>query len=136
MADNEFANRAVALAVSDLEDNLIAASRQYEDAARCGDEITASFALKNYSAAQREYNELTGANQPQQQPGQLSVAQRNFLSRGAAGGDTLTTSDGMAGYTQWTRQAVDAGLTQDSPQYFGPFAVVRRPSRRWTNSGH
>ena len=92
MAD-DFTNRAAYLAAQAVETELINATRDYEDAQRLGGEDGASLAadaLKRYATHKREFDELTGANQPQQQSGQLSVAQRNFLSRRAALGDDIT----------------------------------------------
>lgn len=117
MAD-EFASRAAQRALSDLEENLITASRAYEDAARSGDEISASWALKSYASAKREYDELAGTGQQQQQqPAQLSAAQKNFLSKRSAGGDQLTPQR-MADYARGHDKAVAAGLQVDLPQYF------------------
>jgi hypothetical protein len=65
---------------------------------------------------------LTGANQPQQQSGQLSNRQVNFLSRRAALGDDLSPSR-MKDYALAHTRAVNAGLEVDSPQYF---AAVER----------
>jgi hypothetical protein len=47
MADN-FTDQATALALRDLEENLIQASRSYEDAQRYHDPATAADALKTY----------------------------------------------------------------------------------------
>jgi hypothetical protein len=113
----EFAARAAQLAVKELEDNLIAASREYEDAQRSGDEYSAAYALKNYSQAKRDFDALTNAGQQQQQSGQFSNAQINFLSRRAALGDELTPSR-MRDYALAHTRAQNAGLEIDSPQYF------------------
>ena len=116
MAD-EFANEAAQLALHDLEGQLIESSRRYEDAQRDNDPASASWALKAYATAKHEYDTLAGnAQQQQQQPG-LSVAQRNFLSRRAAGGDELTPRR-MADYARGHDRAVAAGLQPDTPQYF------------------
>ena len=69
MAD-EFTKRAAYLAAQAVETELINATRDFEDAQRLGGEDGASLAadaLKRYAAHKREYDELTGANQPQQQ---------------------------------------------------------------------
>jgi hypothetical protein len=77
-----------------------------------------SLALRSYNAAKINYDGLTGANQPQQQQsGQLSVAQRNFLSRRAALGDDLTGKR-MRDYATAHVRATNAGLQVDSPEYF------------------
>jgi hypothetical protein len=120
MAD-EFTNQAVGQALKDLEENLIQSSRLYEDAQRSGDTVTAADALRTYTAAKRDYDSLTGAGQ-QQQSGQLSVAQRNFLSRRAALGDELSPQR-MKDYALAHTRAMNAGLEVDSPQYF---AAVER----------
>jgi hypothetical protein len=121
MADeDEFAHRAAALARANLEEQLIQASRTYEDSLRSNDEYSASAALEQYTEAQHKYNLLTGANQPRQ-PG-LSVAQQNFLSRRAALGDELSPQR-MKDYALAHTRAVNAGLEVDSPQYF---AAVER----------
>jgi hypothetical protein len=119
MAD-DFTNRAAQLATQAVETELINATRDYEDAARLGGEDGVSLAadaLKRYAQHKREFDELTGANQPQQQSGQLSVAQRNFLSRRAALGDEITPSR-MKDYALAHTRAVNAGLESDTPQYF------------------
>jgi hypothetical protein len=115
MAD-EFTNQATALALKDLEENLIQASRLYEDAQRSDDPVSAADALKGYAAAKRDYEALAGAGQ-QQQPGQLSRAQLNFLSRRAAGGDELDARR-MQDYARGHDKAVAAGLQVDSREYF------------------
>jgi hypothetical protein len=120
MADPEFADRAAQLAVADAERDLITASRNYEDAQRDGDEISAAVAMRDYAASKKVYDTLTGADQPRQ-PG-LSNAQRNFLSRRAALGDELTPSR-MRDYSLAHTRAVNAGLQPDTPQYF---AAVER----------
>ena len=123
MADREFANRAVQLAAAEIETRLIDSTRDYEDAQRTGDEMLAAEALKNYSTYKAQHDALTGGNQPQQQAnGQLSTAQRNFLSRRASLGDDLTPSR-MKDYSLAHVRAVNAGLTPDTPQYF---AAVER----------
>lgn len=116
MAD-EFAERAAQLALKDVEDQLIQASRTYEDALRSDDPYTAAAALQNYAEQKQKYDALAGAGQQQQPSGQLSVAQRNFLSRRAAGGDQLTPQR-MADYARGHDRALAAGLRQDSPEYF------------------
>jgi hypothetical protein len=119
MANDHFVNRATQLAVNDVEQSLVQASRDYENAMRSEDELLAADALKRYNTAKLEYDNLTGASQQQQQrqSGQLSVAQRNFLSRRAAGGDDLT-AERMRDYALAHTRCVNAGLEVDSPQYF------------------
>jgi hypothetical protein len=119
MAD-EFTDRAAQLAAQAVETELINATRDYEDAQRLGGEDGASMAadaLKRYNAHKIEYDNLTGANQPQRQDGQLSLAQRNFLSRRASLGDDLSPSR-MKDYALAHTRAVNAGLEVDSPAYF------------------
>lgn len=121
MADNDFNSRAAAVAAAAIEDQLIACQRDFEDASRQGDELTAGDALRRYAEHKRSYDTLTGANQ-QQSRGELSAAQRNFLSRRASLGDDLTPSR-MKDYALAHTRAVNAGLDVDSPQYF---AAVER----------
>jgi hypothetical protein len=52
-----------------------------------------------------------------QQSGQLSNAQRNFLSRRQAGGDTLDARR-MQDYARGHDKALAAGLMPDSREYF------------------
>ena len=68
MAD-DFTNQAVGQAIKDLEENLIQASRSYEDAQRSGDPVTAGDALRTYTSLKRDYDSLTGADRPQQHRG-------------------------------------------------------------------
>jgi hypothetical protein len=117
--ETEFAQRAAELARAGIEENLIQASRSYEDALRTGDEYSAAAALQNYAAAKRDYDTL--APQQQQSNGQLSNAQRNFLSRRAAGGDQITPQR-MADYARGHERALAAGLQPDTPQYFAAVA--------------
>jgi hypothetical protein len=117
MADREFANRAVQLAAADIETNLINFERDYQDALRVGDEALAAEALKSYSTYKFQHDSLTGANQPRHQSSELSVAQRNFLSRRASLGDDLTPSR-MKDYSLAHTRAVNAGLQPDSAEYF------------------
>ncbi len=118
MADREFTSRAQELAVAGIETKLIDSTRDWQDAERAGDEIAAADALRSYAVAKREYDALTGASQQQQQPpGQLSVAQQNFLSRRAAGGDQITP-ERLQDYAHAHQRAIGAGLRQDTPEYF------------------
>jgi hypothetical protein len=115
MATDDFGVRP---AMQILEEQLIQEARAYEDAKRHGDEQSASEALLAYTDKKRQWDALTGSGQQQQQQsGQLTVAQRNFLSRRAAGGDQL---DGkrMADYARAHDKALAAGLQQDTPEYF------------------
>jgi len=115
---DDFAHQAAQQAVRDLEENLIQASRAYEDAQRSGDTYTAAEAMKMYRAAERSYADMTGAGQPHQNAsGKLSNAQQNFLSRRAALGDDLTP-DRMKDYALAHTRAMNAGIEVDSPQYF------------------
>lgn len=113
--EDEFAHRAAALARTNLEEQLIATSRLYEDSLRSNDEYSASAALEQYTEAKHKYDLLTGANQPQR-PG-LTNAQVNFLSRRQAGGDQLDARR-MQDYARGHDKAVAAGLTPDTREYF------------------
>ena len=117
MADELFIQRAAQLATQAVETELISATRDYEDSQRLGDESLAADAMRRYAQNKRDYDELTGVNQPQQQSGQLSVAQRNFLSRRAALGDDLTPAR-MRDYAVAHTRATNAGLEPDTPAYF------------------
>lgn len=119
-AQNEYAIQATEIALRSLEDDLISASRVYEDSIRGDDPITAADALKSYAATKQSYDALAGAGQ-QQQPGQLSNAQVNFLSRRQAGGDTLDAQR-MQDYARGHDKAVAAGLRVDSREYFSAVA--------------
>lgn len=115
--DPQFNAKAVEIAASEVEQNLIAATRNFEDAQRAGDEYQAAQAMKDYAALKSQWDILTTTPQQQQQPGQLSVATRNYLSRRAAGGDQL---DGQRwnDYLRGHQRAISAGLQPDTPQYF------------------
>jgi hypothetical protein len=118
--EEDFAERAAALARAGLEERLISASRQYEDSLRSNDEYSASSALQEYAAAKRDFEALS-PQQQRQQSGQLSNAQRNFLSRRQAGGDQLDAKR-MADYARGHERAVAAGFQPDTPQYFAAVA--------------
>jgi hypothetical protein len=117
--EDEFAARAAAIARAEIEENLIQQSRSYEDAMRSGDEVSAAWALKGYAAAKRDYDTLSPSQQ--QSNGQLSNAQRNFLSRRQAGGDQLDAKR-MADYARGHDRAVAAGFQPDTAQYFAAVA--------------
>jgi hypothetical protein len=120
MADNDFNSRAVQTAINDVEQQLIQANRDFEDAERSQDELLAADAMKRYAQHKRDLDELTGATeqQRQQQSGQLSAAQKSFLSRRQHGGDDLTTPQRWADYARAHDKAVAAGLQPDSDAYF------------------
>jgi hypothetical protein len=112
--EDQFAREAAGLARASLETQLIQASRDYEDALRGQDTNSAAYALQQYAAVKRDYDALS----PQEhQSGQLSAAQRNFLSRRAAGGDVIDQKR-LQDYHVAHQRAVAAGLQVDSPQYF------------------
>jgi len=118
MAD-DFGSAAAQIVIRDLEENLIQAGREYEDAQRANDPTSAAYALQRYNSTQLEYEKLTGANQPQQ--AQLSNAQANFLSRRQALGDELSPAR-MQDYARGHDRALAAGWQVDSPQYFAAVA--------------
>ena len=120
-AHDEFAAQASQIALRSLEEDLIAASRVYEDSIRGDDPVTAADALKSYATTKQSYDALANAGQQQQQPGQLSTAQYNFLSRRTAGGDSLDAQR-MQDYARGHDKAVAAGLRVDSPEYFSAVA--------------
>jgi hypothetical protein len=91
-AEDEFVNRTAQIALAEVEEQLVRARRDYEDSVRYSDEHSGAAALSQYADAQAKYNILTQANQQQSNNGQLSNAQRNFLSRRQAGGDELNES--------------------------------------------
>jgi hypothetical protein len=113
------ADDGVRAAVADLEEELIQYSRAYEDAVRAGDVYAEKEALKDYNRKKLEYDSLTGVSEQQQQQraGELSAAQKSFLSRRAAGGDELTPQR-WADYARAHDKAVAAGLRPDTDAYF------------------
>jgi hypothetical protein len=116
--EDEFINRAVQIALADAEEQLIRSRRDYEDSLRYSDEHSGAAALSAYAEAKAKHDTLTQANQTQNNNnGQLSNSQRNFLSRRQAGGDELTESR-MRDYQLAHNRALAAGLQVDSPQYF------------------
>jgi hypothetical protein len=118
MADNEFSSRAAAVAASAVEEQLIQATRDYEDASRQGDELAAGDALKRYAEAKRTHEVIAGAGQQKQNSGQLSNAQRNFLSRRAYAEGGEISPVRQKDYVTAHNRAVSAGLQVDSPEYF------------------
>jgi hypothetical protein len=86
---------------------------------RSEDELLAADALKRYNTAKLEYDNLTGASQQQQQrqSGQLSAAQKSFLSRRQYGGDEITP-ERMQVYARGHERAIAAGLQPDTDAYF------------------
>jgi hypothetical protein len=72
--------------------------------------------MKRYVQHRHQYDALVGANQ-QQRSGELSVAQRNFLSRRQAGGDVLDAQR-WKDYARGHDKAVAAGLQPDTREYF------------------
>ena len=113
MAD-DFTNQAVQLAVQDLEENLIYASREYEDAQRRGDTQSAAFALKTYTDAQVAYEKLTGAGQQsQQQADQLTTGEQDFIRHQRSLGNDLR----MEEFVRGAMRAQAAGLQRGSAQY-------------------
>jgi hypothetical protein len=117
MADHrqEFANQAAAEAIATLEEELIQASRAYEDAERYG--YSAGDAVTRCNKAKVELDALTGANQPRQAQQQLSPAAQQYLQKRVAGGETLSPAR-WQDYLRGHQQAVAAGWQPDTPQYF------------------
>lgn len=116
--DQDFANRAVKIAVNDAERNLIQAERDYQDALRADEELLGADAYARYREAEARYNALTGANEKQQQSGQqLSAAQKSFLSRRQHGGDQITP-ERMQVYARGHERAIASGLQPDTDAYF------------------
>ena len=120
-AQDEFANQATALALRSLEEDLIAASRVYEDSIRGDDPVTAADALKSYATTKQSYDALAKAGQQQRSPDNSARAQMNFLQPQAAGGDTLDPQR-MQDYARGHDKALAAGLRVDSPEYFSAVA--------------
>jgi hypothetical protein len=115
--------QAMELSRIEAEEKLITASRQYQDAKRVlqheTDEYLRQDYLRQLAEARRDYNEakkemdqLSGAQQ-----GQLSQAQVAFLTRRAAGGDTLDAQR-MQTYGEGHERALRKGLPVDSAEYF------------------
>jgi len=62
MADDEFSQQAAAIAIASAENDLIEASRAYQDASRLyGDPETGAAALSNYVLAKQKYDALMNA---------------------------------------------------------------------------
>jgi hypothetical protein len=123
MADEDaFINRTAQIAMSEAEEQLVMAKRNYEDAMRYSDEAGGAIALTDYAQAKARYDALAGGQQQHQNStGQLSAAQKNFLSRRVAGGDQLTPQR-LATYQAAHNRALAGGLTVDSPEYFNSVA--------------
>jgi hypothetical protein len=116
--DPEFASTALQVAAFELQEEITTAQRAYEDAQRYQDPNSAGHALRDYISAKQRYDSLVQATSPPQNAnGQLSNAQRNFLSRRVAGGDELTPQR-MKDYALAHTRAVNAGLEVDSDAYF------------------
>jgi hypothetical protein len=111
--DDRAAQRALGLALEERKQ----ATRNYEDAKEIDDDISAGYAADALVAAQAKIDRLTGTPQSQQQSGELSYAQKNFLSRRAALGDELSPAR-MQDYQRAHIRAVAAGWTPDTPEYF------------------
>jgi hypothetical protein len=114
---DEFAATALQVAAFDLQEQVLTAQRQYEDAQRYEDPHGAGRALQDYLSAKQRLDSLTQANKQQNSNGQLSQASRNYLSRRVAGGDQLTPQR-MRDYVLAHTRAVNAGLQPDSAEYF------------------
>jgi hypothetical protein len=115
---DEFASTALQVAAFNLEEEVLTAQRAYQDAQRYEDPHSAARALQDYVSAQQRLASLTPK---QQNNGQLSNAQRNFLSRRVAGGDELTPTR-LKDYMRGHDKAMAAGLELDSPSYFAAVA--------------
>ena len=111
---DRFTDEATRLAVQGLEEDLITAGRQWEDAERAGDAHSAAWALQQYNETQMKYDRMVGADKPPQQG--LSEAQKQFISRRVQGGEDLRGRE--QDYFLAHARAVNAGLEIDSPQYF------------------
>ncbi len=118
MADR-FTNEVVRTAVRELEQELVQAGRQYEDAERDRDTQTAAWALNQYNETQLKLDRLTGANEPQPE---LSGAQERFLAHRKAMGDDWEAPNRRQDYVQAHVRAVGAGWAIDSPGYFSAVA--------------
>jgi hypothetical protein len=109
---DEFVNETAQIALSEVERNLVQATRDFEDAARDGDRYLGADAYRRYMENKTTFDKMTDGDQPQQQQQQqpgLSVAQRNYLSRRAYGGDQLTPQR-MGDYAKGHERAVAAGF--------------------------
>jgi hypothetical protein len=121
MSNDDFSRSAAEIALQQCTDQLREAQRTYEDSARYSDPELAASALRSFASARAQYNELVGATQPQQQAGQLSQAQRDFLLQRQRGGDVLDQNR-MGHYARGHDRALAAGLRVDSPEYFAAVA--------------
>jgi hypothetical protein len=114
---DDFANTALQQAAFSLQEEVLTAQRAYEDSQRYEDTAGAGRALQDYLSAKQRLDSLVQAANPPQANGQLSNAQRNFLSRRQAGGDVLDENR-LRDYRRGHDKAMAAGLELDSPQYF------------------
>lgn len=118
MADDEFTQQAAAIAIAEAEEQLIQATRSYQDASRYGDAQTGAQALSEYTAAKQQLDMLTGAGANNKQPaGQLSEASRRFIEKRVAAGEQITPERWQE-YLKGHHAAVGAGFEPDSDAYF------------------
>src|SRR5262249_14753134 len=106
------------LAVSEVEDEIRQAERDFEDATRSEDEWTASEALQRYATAKHRHDVLSGATERRQQAGQWTVAKQNYLSRRRASGDDVDVPQRRQEFMHAHNQLIAAGVEEDTPQYF------------------
>jgi hypothetical protein len=111
--DDRAASNALRLALEERKQ----ATRNYEDAKEIDDDVSAGYAADALVIAQDKIDRLTGTNRAQQQSGELTYTQKNFLSRRAALGDELSPAR-MQDYARAHVRAVAAGWTPDTPEYF------------------
>ena len=114
MAD-DFDAAASQVAIRALEEELIQASRNFEDAKRSGDFESAGYAMAAANEAQLKLDKLTGAGQPQ--PQGYIPAEVNLLSRRRAMGDDVDSPARMRDYEIGAAKALQAGWERGSPQY-------------------
>ena len=127
----EFAAEAAQIALSDLEENLIKASREYEDAQRSNDSVSAAWALKAYSAAKREYDELTGRKPATAATRTIISCTKKFLVPTECRWRHTSISGECRSTTRATFER-SMPVSRKIPRNILRHRVVRRPSRRWT----
>jgi hypothetical protein len=117
MASN-LSDQAYAIALNNVEDELLESTRAFEDAQRQGDPHSMAYAYERMTEVVAKRDRMTGANEQQQGGGELSAAQQQFLDHRARMGDDWSSPSRRADYTQAHIRAISAGWEIDSPQYF------------------
>jgi hypothetical protein len=91
-----------------------------------------AYAYERMTEVVAKRDRMTGANDQQQQGGELSAAQRQFLDHRSRMGDDWSAPNRRQDYVAGHIEAVKAGWEIDSPQYFN---VVKNYVERCGNGG-